>query len=88
MTTLRIPVTEQMMFTQESATQFVQLLSRFDSSVMIHDHNRTINAKSLLGILSLGFIHSDALEFFVDGTDEKEACETITEFFKDCGGKN
>ena len=83
MTTLRIPVTEQMMFTQESATQFVQLLSRFDSSVMIHDHNRTINAKSLLGILSLGFIHSEELVFSVDGTDEKATCETIEGFLKD-----
>ncbi len=83
MTTLRIPVSGQMMFTQESATQFVQLLSRFDSAVMIHDLNRTINAKSLLGILSLGFIHSEELVFSVDGTDEKATCETIEGFFKD-----
>lgn len=78
---LRIPVNEQFVFSQEDAARLANHLSRFDSSIMIQDRNRTINAKSLLGILSLGYLQSDALDFIVDGGDEESVCLAIREYF-------
>lgn len=82
MKTVRIPLNEQFLFTQENAGQLARSLAKYDSSIMIHDDNRTVNAKSLLGILSLGYVSSPCLVFSLDGTDEEEACETVLRFFQ------
>lgn len=78
---ISIPQNEQLVFSQESAAHLVNFLSRFDASIMIHDGNRTINAKSLLGLLSLGYLQSGALEFTIDGYDEQAALEAIRHYF-------
>lgn len=81
MTTLQIPLRTPFNFTQERAVALAHLLSRYDASVMIHDRNRTVNGKSLLGILSLGYIEADTLEFLIDGVEEDRIGEVLTEFF-------
>ena len=40
----------------KQATYFVQKANEFDSSVWLESGNRKMNAKSLLGIMSLGFV--------------------------------
>lgn len=81
MKTVRIPLQEKIAFTQESASRLSKLLMRYESSVMIHDQNRTVNAKSLLGVLSLGYLLSDSLEFHVDGEDEEQVCAALEKHF-------
>lgn len=81
MTTLKIPLREPLTFTQDRAVALAQHLSRYDASVLIHDGNRTVNAKSLLGILSLGFFKSDTLEFMIDGAEEEAIKETLISLF-------
>ena len=81
MLTLRIPMNERFAFSQENAAHLANCLSRFDSSIMIHDQNRTINAKSLLGILSLGYLKSGMLEFIVEGSDESTVRDAILDYF-------
>lgn len=68
-------------FSHENAAAFVQLMSHFDSAVMLHDANRVINGKSLLGLLSLGIISSKELKLFIDGPDEDEAAVAICDYF-------
>ena len=53
MMTLKLSLKHNCPFTQETAARFAQMLSRYESSVLLCDAHRTINAKSLLGILSL-----------------------------------
>lgn len=81
MTTLKIPLREPFTFTQDRAVALAQHLSKYDASVLIHDGNRTVNAKSLLGILSLGFLKSDTLEFMIDGAEEEAIRESLTSLF-------
>ena len=81
MITLKIPLREPLTFTQDRAVTLAQHLSRYDASVLIHDGNRTVNAKSLLGILSLGFFKSDTLEFMIDGAEEEAIKETLISLF-------
>jgi len=68
-------------FTHETAAAFVQLMSHFDSTVMLHDENRVINGKSLLGLLSLGLIESGDLQLFLDGADEEDAALAVCDYF-------
>lgn len=76
------PVTmNESVFSHESAAAFVQLMSHFDSTVMLHDTNRVINGKSLLGLLSLGLIASGKLKIYIDGTDEEDTAQAVCDYF-------
>ena len=61
------------------AAQVVQTASRFDARVMIRRHQKVVNAKSMLGLLSL-----DADEMFLvcDGADEEAASAAVLPFFE------
>lgn len=82
MIAITVPVSaSESVFTHESAASFVQMMSHFDSTVMLHDANRVINGKSLLGLLSLGVIAAGELKMFIDGTDEEDAAQALTDYF-------
>lgn len=82
MIAILVPVTAtESVFTHESAASFVQLMSHFDSTVMLHDTNRVINGKSLLGLLSLGVISSGELKMFIDGADEEDTAQALCDYF-------
>jgi len=76
-----LPIHQHFPLSQELAAQFTHQLSRFESSILIHDGNKTINAKSLLGVLSLVGLESDKVEFIIDGTDEAEALKSLEAYF-------
>jgi len=73
--------TDESVFSHESAASFVQLMSHFDSTVMLHDTNRVINGKSLLGLLSLGVIASGRIKIYIDGTDEEDTAQAVCDHF-------
>ena len=75
MMTLKLSLKHNCPFTQETAARFAQMLSRYEASVLLCDAHRTINAKSLLGILSLGYIQQETLEAVIDGPDEQAAAQ-------------
>ena len=82
MIAILVPVSSvENVFTHESAAAFVQLMSHFDSTVMLHDTNRVINGKSLLGLLSLGVIESGELKLFIDGADEEDTAQAVCDNF-------
>ena len=55
------------------ATFFVQKANSYQSSVWVEKGDRRINAKSLLGVLSLGIGKGTAITLIADGVDEEEA---------------
>lgn len=82
MISITVPVSAtENVFTHESAAAFVQLMSHFDSTVMLHDTNRVINGKSLLGLLSLGLIENGELKLFIDGADEEDTAQAVCDNF-------
>ena len=55
------------------ATFFIQKANEFRSSIWIEKEERRVNAKSLLGILSLGIIGGTQIKIIADGADEQAA---------------
>lgn len=55
------------------ATFFIQKANEFKSSIWIEKEERRVNAKSLLGILSLGIVGGTSIRIIADGSDEQEA---------------
>ena len=59
------------------ATFFIQKANEFKSSVWVEKDERKVNAKSLLGVLSLGITKGTSINIIADGSDEKDAVEVL-----------
>lgn len=62
-----------------SATFFIQKANEYKSSIWIEKEERRVNAKSLLGILSLGIIGGTTIRIIADGSDEQDAVEGLVD---------
>lgn len=61
------------------ATFFIQKANEFKSSIWIEKEDRRVNAKSLLGVLSLGTTGGSKIQIMADGPDEQEAVDSLVE---------
>lgn len=61
------------------ATFFIQKANEFKCSIWVEKEERRVNAKSLLGVLSLGIVKGTSVSLIADGADEKEAVEKLAE---------
>ena len=61
----------------KQVTYFVQKANEFKSSVWLESENRRMNAKSLLGIMSLGIVTGAVVTLSADGSDEEEAVNAL-----------
>ena len=61
------------------ATFFIQKANEFKSSIWIEKEERRVNAKSLLGILSLGIVGGTQIRIIADGADEEAAVTGLIE---------
>ena len=61
------------------ATFFIQKANEFRSAIWIEKEERRVNAKSLLGVLSLGIVKGTAITLIADGADEEAAVATLSE---------
>ena len=61
----------------KQATYFVQKANEFESSIWLESGNRKMNAKSLLGVLSLGIVGGTTIKIIADGADEQEAVDAL-----------
>ena len=59
------------------ATYFVQKANEFDSSVWLESGNRKMNAKSLLGIMSLGIVTGAVVNLSATGADAEAAVNAL-----------
>ena len=59
------------------ATFFIQKANEFKSSIWIEKDERRVNAKSLLGVLSLGILGGTEITIIADGVDEEAAVEAL-----------
>lgn len=60
------------------ATFFIQKANEFKSSIWIEKDERRVNAKSLLGVLSLGVVKGTNISIIADGSDEEKAIEVLS----------
>lgn len=61
------------------ATFFVQKANHFACSISVENGDRKVNAKSLLGVLSLGIAQGMTITLTADGVGEEEALEAMIE---------
>lgn len=73
MTLKEVVVQNQVGLHARPATFFIQKANEFKSSIWIEKEERRVNAKSLLGILSLGIVGGTSIRIIADGSDEQEA---------------
>ena len=59
------------------ATFFIQKANEFRSSIWVEKDERKVNAKSLLGVLSLGIVGGASFKIIADGPDEQEAVSAL-----------
>ena len=59
------------------ATFFIQKANEFKSSIWVEKEERRVNAKSLLGVLSLGIVGGTEIDIIADGSDEQEAVDSL-----------
>lgn len=61
----------------KQATYFVQKANEFESSIRIEIGNRRMNAKSLLGIISLGIVTGVTVTLSAEGPDAEAAIDAL-----------
>ncbi|MBE6730202.1 MAG: HPr family phosphocarrier protein [Clostridia bacterium] len=61
------------------ATFFIQKANEFKSSIWVEKDERRVNAKSLLGVLSLGIVGGTKIRIIADGTDDKAAVDSLVD---------
>ena len=79
MITQEVDINNQVGLHARPATFFIQKANEFKSSIWVEKEERRVNAKSLLGVLSLGIVKGTAITLIADGADEDAAIETLSE---------
>ncbi|WEG13630.1 HPr family phosphocarrier protein [Pullulanibacillus sp. KACC 23026] len=62
------------------AALFVQEANRYRSEVNLISNEKTANAKSIMGIMSLAIGHGETIQLQVSGPDEEEAMQALVTF--------
>ena len=77
-----VQVTNQVGLYARPATFFIQCANGFKSTILVEKEERRLNAKSLLGILSLGITKGTTITLIADGVDEVEAVNALTDLIQ------
>lgn len=77
MTQKDVTITNNIGLHARPATFFIQKANTFKSSIWIEKDERRVNAKSLLGVLSMGIAMGMTVTLIADGQDEKNALEAL-----------
>lgn len=72
-----VTVNNQVGLYARPATFFIQKANEFRSTIMVEKENRKVNAKSLLGVLSLGITKGTVINISAEGSDEEEAVNAL-----------
>lgn len=62
------------------AALFVQTASKFTSNIQVKIDDKIINAKSIMGIISLGILDGQSITIIADGEDEQQAVAELQKF--------
>ena len=82
MHTREITVKNEVGLHARPATYFIQKANEFKSGIWVEKEERRVNAKSLLGVLSLGIVQDTAITLIADGVDEKEAVDALVDLIE------
>ncbi|MCI8964006.1 MAG: HPr family phosphocarrier protein [Eubacterium sp.] len=60
--------------------KLVQIASQYQSRVSIRQNSKTVNAKSIMGMMTLGLVLGQSLDVEIEGEDEKDAMYSIEQY--------
>ncbi len=79
--TEKLPVINKLGLHLRAAAELVKVANKFKSQVMIHHGVQNVNAKSLMGLMTLAAAQGTELEFVAEGDDAKEAIAALKQLF-------
>ncbi|WP_404404733.1 HPr family phosphocarrier protein [Jeotgalibacillus malaysiensis] len=65
------------------ASIFVQEATKFSSDVYIQKENKKVNAKSIMGLMSLALSSGESFTLIADGADEEAAMQTLAAYVEE-----
>lgn len=65
------------------AAYFVQEANRFDSHIFLENDHKKVNAKSIMGLMSLALTKGEEIKLIIEGEDEEEALEYLTSLVRE-----
>ena len=74
-----VTITNQVGLHARPATFFIQKANEYKCSIWVEKDDRKVNAKSLLGVLSLGIVCGTTINIIADGADEQQAVDTLAD---------
>ena len=87
MYTQEITVQNEVGLHARPATYFIRKANEFKSGIWVEKEERRVNAKSLLGVLSLGIVKGTNIALIADGSDEKEAVDALVSLIQNNFGE-
>ena len=63
----------------------VQVASQYESSIYVERDYKRVNAKSIMGMMTLALGAGEEIVIYADGRDEEEAVKNIEEYLKKAG---
>ena len=78
MTQIEVTITNNIGLHARPATFFIQKANTFKSSIWVEKGDRRVNAKSLLGVLSMGIAKGMTITLIADGQDEAAALNELS----------
>ena len=85
MYTKEVTVNNEVGLHARPATYFIQKANEFKSGIWVEKEERRVNAKSLLGVLSLGIVKGTTITLIADGSDENAAVDALSELIEQAG---
>ena len=79
---IRKPMTVQLASGLEArpVAVLVQVASQYESKIYVEIDNRKVNAKSIMGMMTLGLSTGESVVVSAEGTDEEAAIENIEKY--------
>lgn len=77
MTNKSITLTNEDGLHARAAALFVREANKFSSEISLEAHEEKVNGKSIIGIMSLGAFKGEKVTIYADGSNEKEAVDTL-----------
>ena len=79
---IRKPMTVQLASGLEArpVAVLVQVASQYESKIYVEIYNKKVNAKSIMGMMTLGLSTGESVVVSAEGTDEEAAIENIEKY--------
>jgi phosphocarrier protein len=77
MTTRAVVIPNRLGLHARAAAKFVQTATRYQARVLVRRDSRTMDGKSIMGVLLLAAARGTTIEISADGPDEREAVDAL-----------